>query len=140
MYIIDFLFFFSTMHFEKLNTKYGIKRLEPQKGARNLIFISTFLWFMIIELLSELILYHKISFNLNSYSILLISVTLYGILNYVYIEKNRYLKILNRECSADRKFKIKDRKGETIVVIYIYFPHFIVFLGMIVRYIQFHSA
>ena len=135
--IIDFLFYYTSIHFDRINSKYGFKKMDSSSGARNLLFISTILWIMIfVYLVAFLVLKKTTLVDIHWTWILLISILIYGILNYVYIEKNRLSSIREREQGVSRKFKLAERNGTLIVSIYIYSSFIIIFLALIIRAIS----
>ncbi len=123
MFLIDFLFYYTAIFFEKLNIKYGIRRLERSEGARNLIFISTFIWFLYVNSIYNLIVFKKVDYSVPWYCTLIISFFLYEALTIVYIKRKRFQMIFEREQSSEARFKISEKTG--IIISYIY-----VFSGM----------
>jgi len=134
MIILDFLFYFSSLHFASINSKYGIKKLKPVEGARNLLFISTFLWlFIIFKIINYFIFHNPISLGIHWTWIMLISITIYGSLNYIYVEKKRFNMISERENGLNRKFKISEKSGRLIAILYVYTVQLIIIIGLMIK-------
>ena len=132
MLIIDFLFYYTAIYFEKLNTKYGVKLLESSRGARNLIYISTFLWFLYFVVIFNFIVYDEINYSIPWYRTLTFSIILYEALTIEYINRKRFQKIQEREQSSNSKFKITEKIGIIIAATYIYTGMAGIFVGFLI--------
>jgi len=140
MFVIDFLFYYTAISFEKLNIKYGVRRLDSSEGARNLIFISTFLWFLYIVLIYNFIVYNEVKYNIPWYWTLVLSISIYEVLTIIYIKRKRFQIIYEREQSSNSKFKILEKTGIIIASIYVYAGMAGIVVGLLVRHFMVYGV
>jgi len=119
MIVIDFLFYYTAIQSKKRD-KNRIRHLDPTEGARNLIFISTFLWFLYIVMIYNYIFLNKLSYSIPWYWTLALSILIYEILTVIYIKRKRFQKICEREQGSNPRFKISEKTGIIIASIYVY--------------------
>ncbi len=136
MYIFDLLYYFIAQYFEKLNLRYGLKRVDPAAGGRNFIFISTFLWIYSCVVGFNFLFFSDSRFPFSWPWTLLASICLFSIINYVYIEKKRYEMLIQREKNVDGKFRFSKKLGTTIAVLYVCLSPMILYVILIYRIIS----
>ena len=138
MLFIDFIFYFSALHFKKINNGISWARpVNPAVGARNFLFLSTFIWVMIILNIINYLITHKSLLNLDRKLIYLIALIIIVFFHYIYIEKKRFIKIYEREQGYDKMFQISEKKGITIAIVYIWGSIASIFIVMLIRIITF---
>ena len=118
MYIFDFLFYYTALHSEKIS-KYRAKPLDKDEGARNMIFISTFIWLKYLSSLIGFVFYNDISYlDISMLYIAILSVLWHQFLTIIYIKKKRFQLIFEREHSEKALFNVSEKIGLIIVVLY----------------------
>jgi len=131
MIIIDFLFYFMALLSKNLDKK-RVRHLNSAEAARNMIFISTFIWFLYINLIYNFIIFDKVYYSIPWYLTLVLSILLYETLTIIYIKRKRFQKIFEREQSSVAKFKISEKGGIIISSVYVFSGMVCLIVGMFI--------
>ena len=130
--IIDFLFYYTSLHYERLNRLFGIGNKDIAKGSRNLLFMSSFIWFLITLLVINYIKFDSFGLiDLSFWWILIVASIIFIGLTYFYISGKRFEKVNQREKGLNKRFGISDKSGKLIACFYVY-SGIVVIIGMII--------
>ena len=111
MRIIDFLFYYLSVRIHKTNKKYGIRRIDHIAWSCYILGIFTIVWLLHIDRIVEFLIFHLFKSRIPKLYFVLIGICLMVLFNYVYIEKGRYNRILEKQNSESPLFNISIKTG-----------------------------
>jgi hypothetical protein len=124
MIIIDFLYYYLVLWFEKVG-----KKINPYSRTSFVLGVSSLIWFITIDGIFEYALFNTTHLRTPKIVPIIIGIAIAYFLDYIYVKKKRYDLILKRD---DPKFNISDKWGKIISLSFFAFTFLIFFMAAII--------
>ncbi len=132
MKILDFFMYYFSRWLEFTDRRKKKATSYPDQSAYALT-ISLGMWIEIVDFVTEYFLFGTYISKIPLLLLVVVSMSFYFLLRYIYITKRRYDQILKM---SDPKFSISEKAGRIIALIIFFFPFpVLVFVALLLHHI-----